>query len=191
MTVKGWTKFAVLAPDTENGKELSRVFEEMVEEKGGEIVQEGQFYNPAKSSFIPEARKLGQKPEEQTEEELEGFELPPVVEFEALFVPDNYQRTYHVASALAYEGFALGTFKPTRESIAIGMLGLNSWNNPKIIQQYMIGGLFVDGFFVDEEREIIQNFVATYEAEYGKKPRLYDTWLYDTLQIASYALDFR
>lgn len=190
MTVKGWTKFAVLAPDTENGKDLSRVFEEMVEEKGGEIVQEGQFYDPAKSSFIPEARKLGQKPEEQTEEELEGFELPPVVEFEALFVPDNYQRTYHVASALAYEGFALGTFKPTRESIAIGMLGLNSWNNPKIIQQYMIGGLFVDGFFVDEEREIIQNFVGTYEAEYGKKPRLYDTWLYDTLQIASYALDF-
>ena len=32
----------------------------------------------------------------------------------------------------------------------------------------MIGGLFVDGFFVDEEREIIQNFVGTYEAEYGK-----------------------
>ena len=41
MTVKGWTEFAVLAPDTENGKDLSRVFEEMVEEKGGEIVQEG------------------------------------------------------------------------------------------------------------------------------------------------------
>ena len=50
--------------------------------------------------------------------------------------------------------------------------------------------MVVDGFFVDEEREIIQNFVGTYEAEYGKKPRLYDTWLYDTLQIASYALDF-
>ena len=52
-------------------------FEEMVEEKGGEIVQDGQFYDPAKSSFIPEARKLGQKPEEQTDEELEGLtDLP-------------------------------------------------------------------------------------------------------------------
>ena len=188
MSVKGWTKFAVMAPDTELGKESAEFFEMMVEENGGSIVQESLFYDEEKSSFIPEARKLGQKPEEQTDDELEGIELLPVYEFEALFIPDNYQRTYHVASSLAYEGFPLGTFKPLRESIPVGMLGLNSWNNPKIIQQYMIGGVFVDGFFVEEEREIIQNFVGAYEAEYNKKPGFYDAWLYDTLQIASNAM---
>ena len=86
MTVKGWTKFAVLA-QIRKMERIYHIFEEMVEEQGGEIVQENNFMIRQKQfhsklvNWVKTRRTDG--------EELEGFKLPPVVEFEALFVPDN------------------------------------------------------------------------------------------------------
>ena len=84
MTVKGLDQIRCL----NQIRKMERIYHVCLRKwsrnKGGEIVQEGQFYDSAKSSFIPEARKLGQKPEEKDGRRIEGFELPPVVEFEAL-----------------------------------------------------------------------------------------------------------
>ena len=101
------SRFVALAPDTPIGRMNVAYFKEAAEERGAVFVR-AEFYDKGQKDFTKQARLLGGKPPKKLGEKKEA-ELKPIIDFDAIFIPDNYRRTPLVASALAFEGFAVGS----------------------------------------------------------------------------------
>ncbi len=189
MDVKGWTTFAAMIPNNDQGKEALASFTKAVEAKNGTVLRHVEY--PEKStSFTQEARRLGLKAEVRpSEKELEKDPTldHPTIDFEALFIPDNHRRTPLITSALAAEEFSIGNFRINRHAEPIGVLGLNKWNHPTVVKnggQYMQNGIFVDAFWNEAPDEVTQSFVTRFETEFGKKPNIIHAVSYDAIQIS-------
>ncbi|MCB9741143.1 MAG: penicillin-binding protein activator [Alphaproteobacteria bacterium] len=196
-------RFAILAPDSDYGRNTRDEFTRQVLERGGEVVRVV-MYEPETTDMRKAAAQLGAKDYSarsgefyrlKKEAEEKGMNpdkvvLPPLQDFDAIFVPDNYARVALVASALAYEEFAVGGFKPKRHDVAVPMLGLNGWNSPELAVR---GGLpvqkclFVDAFDVQDDDPAVQDFIADYRAAYGRPAGLIDAVGYDTGRLLSVA----
>ena len=183
-----------MVPDNEYGQKALETFTAEVEERGGTVLR-SVSYDPAATSFLNEARVLGLKPDPRpSPKKLEKDPTldHPVIDFDAIFLPDNHRRVPLVVSALAYEEFSLGTFRINRHAKPTYVMGLSGWNNPGIVDkggQYLINGVFVDAFWMGNEKESIQQFVAAYRESFEKPPNIYDALSYDVIQLATTTLD--
>ena len=119
--------------------------------------------------------------------------LPPIIDFDAIFVPDNAARVPMVAAALAYEEFAIGGFRPKRDMTALPLLGLNGWNNPRVAENgglYVRNSAFVDAFtnFGDENEQTLQ-FVTDFIERNDRSPVLFEALAYEVGKILGAAID--
>ncbi len=204
VTERAWQRFAVLHPNTPYGESASELFKAAVESRGGEVtIVVG--YDPKASDFLGPARELGQKDYTvraaeyrriKRDYEEKGFDvdkavLPPIVEFDAIFIPDNWRRVALVASSLAYEEFPVGGFRPDRRAEPIPLLGLNAWNDPRIVEagaQYVKYAIFVDAFLPGSRDATTQGFVGDYKSEFGRPPGILDALAHDTIRITARAV---
>ena len=143
-----------MSADTESSKALIAAFEEEVLRMSGTFVR-SQFYPPETTDFRETARIFSDKTDPTIKADKID-EVPPRADFDILFIPDNYRKTPLITSALAYEGFRMGSFDAGHDIPKTHLIGLNNWNNPKIIRssgQYMIGSLFMDAIWMRSEEE--------------------------------------
>jgi branched-chain amino acid transport system substrate-binding protein len=204
MVVQGLTRFAVLAPDNAYGKLVTEAFSAEVLQRGGEV-QQKVFYDPAAGDFRKPAAELAAKDykarswefhklKEDAEErgmDPDKVVLPPLVEYEAIFIPDASQRVPLVASALAYEEFAIGEFKPRRDDVPLLLMGLNGWNDDALAVQggrYVRGGILVDAFFPASEELQVQSFIASFRQEFERTPGTVDALGYDAARMVALAV---
>lgn len=197
--------FAVLAPDTPYGRGVTESFIAEVTSREGEV-KHALFYDPAVHDYTEVAQTLGQKDYEARAEEFEEMKeaaeergadvdklvLPPVVDFEALFIPDSARKLPVVASALAWEEFSLGTFIARKDDQPILMMGLNSWHDDRLVidgGEYLRGGLFVDAYDPRSTSESNQAFIAHVEANLERSPSLFDALGHDVTRIVASAFD--
>jgi len=174
--------FAIFAPDTNYGKRAAAEFREAVEAKGGAITVET-LYDPKASALMDFAVELGRKDVENRKWELNKLKeeaeekggnpdsvvLPPTIDFDGLFLPDNARKIPIAAAALAYEEFPIGEFRPRRDDDLIPLLGLSGWNNHELVAaggEYVRGSRFTDAFFTTDS----DDFVLTYKAALGRSP---------------------
>ncbi len=98
--------------------------------------------------------------------------LPPLVDFDAVFIPDTFEKAALIAPQFLY-----------RDVGGTELLGIAAWNNPKLITlggKSVEGSLFVDGFSAESDRSLISDFVERYAARHkGEKPSLLDAAGYD------------
>ncbi|NOY24393.1 MAG: ABC transporter substrate-binding protein [Oligoflexia bacterium] len=145
MENRGLRSFAILHPRNAYGDRARDLFVAAVSARGGTVPQIVP-YDPDSHDFREEARLLGQKHGMRPEK---GKPDPPLVEFDAIFLPDSFRRATLVASALAYEEFPIGTFRPRFGGPGLPLLGLNGWDNDAVVAEggrYMRGAIFVDAF---------------------------------------------
>ena len=188
ITEKQNMRFAALAPDTEASKEFIKRFEEEVIRMNGTFVR-SQFYPPETTDFRETARIFSDKTDPSIKADKIDL-VPPKADFDVLFIPDNYRKTPLITSALAYEGFKIGSFDAGHDIPKTHIIGLNSWNNPKIIRssgQYMIGGLFMDAIWMNSETEDFIVFRDGFSEQLQRKPNIFDAILFDTLQFTALA----
>ena len=200
----GLNRFAILAPDNAYGRDAALEFETQVLEREGSISRTV-FYDPAAPDIREFAKDLGQKLDESRQRELrllrkaaeeEGRDpqkvvLPPVVDFDALFIPDGATRVPTVASALAYEEFAIGRFRPTDKDKPVPLLGLNGWNDPRLARQggrYVLDSYFVDAFTLLNETKAHQVFVDGFTEAQGRAPGIFEAIAYDVAAVVDVAL---
>jgi ABC-type branched-subunit amino acid transport system substrate-binding protein len=176
---KGKTRFAMFHPDNSFGTHAAETFRQIVADKGGELVTEAS-YSATDENILPFARKLGTRQGNlrQLREEAEKrggnpdtVVVPPVIDFDALFLPESATRTPLAAAALAYEEFPMGEFLPTRDSPEVPLLGLSSWNTPNLITQgneYTRNSLFPDVFSAAAGTD--EAFAESYRASTGRTP---------------------
>ncbi len=203
-TELGLSRFAVMAPDNSYGKLASEAFATEVLQRGGEVHQQV-YYDPTAGDFRKPAAELAAKDYEarswefhklKEDAEERGMDpdkvvLPPLVEYEAIFIPDAHARIPLVASALAYEEFAIGEFKPRKDDVPLLLMGLNGWHHDSLPAQggkYVRGGVFVDAFFPGSEELQVQSFIASFRQEFERTPGTVDALGYDAARMVAAAV---
>ncbi len=195
---RGIQNFAVLYPKNTYGESARAAFLASVTEKGGHVTKEV-GYNPDARDFLDVARELGAKQDRAGElyrlrkaaeargEDPSKVTIPPAVNFEAVFIPDNARRSSLIASALAYEEFSVGTFRPRYGEEPIVLLGLNGWNSPDLAEggKYMRDAIFVDAFLLSDPG--VDSFVDAFQREMDRKPMVVDAMAYDAARLVAAA----
>jgi branched-chain amino acid transport system substrate-binding protein len=118
----------------------------------------------------PEAEGEVKIEEQDLEEELE-----PIVDFDAVFIPDSYERAGLIASQLAYH-----------DVLGVTLLGTNLWNSPKLIDiagRYVHGAIFPSGFFSGSGYRGVDSFVDQYRTSFGQEPQFLAAIGYDTIRV--------
>jgi len=196
----GLRRFAILYPQDAYGGRLMQLFSYEVNRLGGEV-RGAEAYSPSQTDFAYQIKKLlglsssGQKagpaevglPGEDTEGPDEQQELGSVpetgikVDFEAMFIPDGYDKVGLIAPQLAYHDLT-----------GIRLLGINLWNSPKLLEMaapYVEGAVFVDGFFPDSQRPMTRQFVQSYLEIFGEIPGYPEAQGYDVMHLVTATLE--
>lgn len=201
---RGLTRFAVLHPSTPFGENAARAFEASVVARGGTISTR-LAYDPEAKDFRSVAKTLGKKDykaragefarlkreAEKNKQDPEKVTLPPLIDYQAIFVPDAYARVALIASALAFEEFPVGKFRPTRESTPLPLLGLNAWNNDDLARRggvYVQDSIFVDAFDPRVDSGPMADFLSAWRERGNGDPTVVEAVGYDTSRLVAAAV---
>ncbi|MCB0385623.1 MAG: ABC transporter substrate-binding protein, partial [Bdellovibrionales bacterium] len=100
-----------------------------------------------------------------------GELLSPVVDFEAIFIPDGTTAVGQVAPMLAYQ-----------EVNEVRLLGTNIWNTSGLLrkgERFVEGSIFVDGVFADDSRFKRSAFYRDFHKTFHEEPGLLEAQGYD------------
>lgn len=231
LKVKGYKRFAVLYPNIPYGVELANAFWDQVAAQGGQV-RGAESYAHDQTTFTSEAKKLvgryyledradyyeslrevrgetdafrRRKAVEKVREKVE-----PVVDFDAIFIPDDWRRVSLVAPALAVEDIVTNACDPRdiarirktmgRNVKTVTLFGTNQWSSPKgrsgmpeLIERggkFVNCSVYVDGFFVDSQRPATRRFVQAYRSAYeGKEPGLLEAVGHDSAAMVRAILE--
>ncbi len=197
-------RFAVLHPKNAFGENAAKGFAAEVAVRGGEIVIDI-GYDPESKDFRSLGKELGRKDYKarsgefyRVKQEIERAggdpdkaTLPPLIDFDAIFIPDGYQRAALIAAALGFEEFPVGSFRPKRDSTPLPLLGLNAWNNdewPRRGGKFVIDSIFVDAFDARVQDPAVVRFVEAWHARGKGEPTVVEATGYDTARLLAVAL---
>lgn len=96
------------------------------------------------------------------EKEKKDLKLPPIVDFDVVFIPDSYKAIGQIAPLFAYYDIS-----------HISLLGPSTWNSPQVLQragQFLDKSIFVDFFSKNSQNSATQDFLKNFQVEYGKIP---------------------
>jgi ABC-type branched-subunit amino acid transport system substrate-binding protein len=221
---RGLRRFALLWPQIPYGQELASGFWDDVDARGGEV-RAAETYEHDRTTFAPLVKSmvgklwlderrdyLDQSREIATREQdprrrrkaLEKLRqsLPPVVDFDAIFIPDFARNVALIAPALAVEDIVTQTCDPReverirkatgREDLQpVQLLGANGWDDPALLDKagkYVECAVFVDGFFAGSERPETKAFVQAFQARYGHPPSILEASAYDAARMIRHAV---
>jgi len=119
---------------------------------------------------------------DQNDESPPAEEQPePIVDFDAIFLPDSPQIVGLVAPQLAYYDVK-----------DVYLLGTNLWHSKSLIKmadQYVQGAVMPDGFFANSSAPAVKKFVTLFEDTYDQKPEFIEAVVYDSAMILFQIVD--
>jgi len=181
--------FAVLYPEEKYGTFFMNLFWDEVLKYGGKIVG-AESYNPANTDFKDPIKKLvglyyevpedlKEKPDDEninSEKPTDEEEEPqPVVDFEAIFIPDGPKKAGLIIPQLAFHDIE-----------DVYLLGTKLWHSKKLVdmtKEYIQRAIIPDGFFSESTSMQVKDFVEKFENTYGQKPGFIEAIAYDTSMI--------
>jgi ABC-type branched-subunit amino acid transport system substrate-binding protein len=225
MARRGMRRFALLWPQIPYGQELAMSFWDEIDARGGEV-RAAESYDHDRTTFAPvvksmvgklwldERQDYVEQAREIAKEEADPFRrrkaleklrerLPPVTDFDAVFIPDFAKNIALVAPALAVEDVVTQTCDPReverikkvtgREDLRpVQLLGANGWDDPALLEKagkYVECAIFVDGFYSGSERPDTKAFVAAFQAKYAHPPSILEASAYDAARMIRRALE--
>jgi ABC-type branched-subunit amino acid transport system substrate-binding protein len=222
---RGMRRFAIMWPGIPYGQELANAFWDEVDARGGEmrgaepydydrttfspLVKDlvGKLYLDERLDYIGSQREIAKEEKDpyRRRKALEKLrkDLAPVVDFDALFIPDFAKNLALIAPALAVEDVVTTTCDPTelerirkstgREGLKpVQLLGANGWDDPSLVEKagrYVTCSIFVDGFFPGSDRPETKRFVEAYAKKYGTPPSILEASAYDAVRMVRQALE--
>ena len=198
----GLHRFAILYPDENYGLKFMNLFWDALNDFGAQVVgveaykpQQTDFADPIKKLVglyyeVPEdlkdeiefavSREQPSTPtagenevfESAAEEAQEEEEPQPIIDFDAIFIPDSAGMAGLIVPQLAYF-----------DVVDVYLLGTNLWHSASLIRiadQYVQGAVMPDGFFAESSSPEVRNFVATFEETYQEKPDFIEAVVYDS-----------
>lgn len=188
----GMRRFAILYPNDYYGVEYANLFWDEVLARGGSIAG-AQVYSPSETDFRgPVKRLIGtyyvedrtieyktrlrdwfakQKKVSARQQPPDDL-LPPVVDFDAIFVPDSARAVGQIAPMLAYQG-----------AINVRLLGTNVWNSSELVrrgQKNVDKALFIDSNLTTDANFKKSKFFVEYKKIFGEEPGVFEAQGYET-----------
>jgi len=191
MSELGHQRFCILFPNSAYGRDFSRQFQRVVEERGGEIMAI-ESYSRGTTETSPQILRIKKIDLQQngTFTTLDGEPYDPdapkedpnadeplllyVPGFDAVFLPGQPVEVAFIAAQLAFY------------DIKVPLLGTNGWNSPDLIRwagNSLEGSLFVDGLFLQTPDRDIQTFIQRYQKRFGSTPSLFAIQAYDAMRV--------
>lgn len=195
---RGMKRFAILAPNDAFGKDMANQFWELTEKYGGKIVAY-ETYPPEEKDFQthvkeltglsdPRYRKLEQAKLTQHIEETKkktGKEpksrLPPIVDFDAIFIPDGPKNVGQIAASLAYFDVS-----------GVPLLGTTEWNTDQLYKRggrYVEGAIFPGGISLGTRNPKQRDFIRVYSDAFGSAPDLLAGQAYEAMELIGAAIN--
>ncbi len=214
----GFSRFALLYPRNGYGREFVQVFWDEVNRRKGEI-RAAEIYENDQTTFtelirrmvgrlhvgvrgdfreaMAELRKQKLPPHKlKAEAEKLRKRLAPIIDFDAIVIPDSGHRIGLIAPALAVEDIVTERDEKELEKIRkatgnpdikpVTLLGASTWNSPQTLsscERYCEGAVFVDAFFLDSPEPLVRDFVTAFRAAAGAEPYLSEAQAYDTAAL--------
>lgn len=196
---KQFSRFAVLTPDNEFGRDMAKEFLGAVE-KAGALVVGFQMYPPEETDFRPYVQKIVALSDPHLHRKLEWAKLnqfireekargirdpkanlPPIVDFDALLIPDSPKVAHQILASLNYH------YVDVEE---ITSLGTTEWNSADLLKQ---GGKLLEGalFPVGLRQAPVskqQRFQRSFTDAYGTKPDLLSAQAFEAMELVGFAL---
>jgi branched-chain amino acid transport system substrate-binding protein len=200
MEKMGLKRFAILYPNDAYGIEFANLFWDEVMARGGSIAA-AQTYNPTDTDFSGPVQRLVGKyyvEDRGTEYKVRITDwykkqrtlgarqkppddlLPPIVNFDAIFIPDGIKAMSQIAPALAYYDIK-----------DVKMLGTNLWNSDELVrrtEKHLEGSVFVDSFLPTDQEFAESRFYKEFKKVFGEPPGPFEAQAYDAGLILRQAL---
>ena len=174
------SRFAFLYPDSPYGREMMNLFWDEIDKRGGEIVA-AESFPPGQTDFGPQIHAMVGLNRKMTQEELAlkeagvEMELQPIVDFDALFIPADFQTVGLLAPQLA--------FYDVNEVLLVGSDG---WNSPWLVElgeHYVEGALFTGGYVQNLDNKQTKELSEQYWLTFGEDPQSLAVQAYDAARI--------
>ncbi len=141
---------------------------------------------PDETKYIPELffwgfpQPLGPLAGDDARGRKRDDELEPIVDFDALFIPDAAKKAGLITPQLAYFDI---------EDVVL--IGTNLWHSPQLIsmsQDYIQGAVLTDGFFAESKEPEVRVFLKDFQNTFDEKPGFIEAVAYDSTKILLQAL---
>ena len=169
----GIENFAILYPDDNYGTKMMNLFWDEVLWQGGQI-RGVESYSSKQTDFGKEMKALTGL-NLSGKDEVSGEKPIPIVDFDALFIPDSYSIVNMIAPQLAFY-----------DIIGVQLLGTSIWNSPDLLKkdsEYLERAIFTDCFFLDSACPEVRNFIDRFYAACGREPDNMEALAYDATKI--------
>jgi ABC-type branched-subunit amino acid transport system substrate-binding protein len=229
---RGMKRFAIMYPSISYGVELANAFWDEVEARGGEV-RGAETYAADRTTFTPLVKDMvgkhyldertdwQEQQKEIAQKEKDPFrrrkalekareKLPPITDFDAIFIPDFASNVRLIAPALAVEDVVTQTCQPEeverikkttgRTDLApVQLLGANGWNDPSLFDMSPGGpgrhvrcAVLVDGFYASSGRPETKRFVEAYGKKYpGQTPTILEASAHDAARMGRQLIEAR
>ncbi|HBF43993.1 MAG TPA: hypothetical protein DDW42_10290 [Desulfobacteraceae bacterium] len=188
----GIKRFGLLYPDNSYGRFFMNLFWDKLEGMGG-IVTAIESYNSKDTDFSDQIKKMTglyyPRPEsfdqgmmdmrtpDQEESEIFSDKPEPIIDFDAVFIPDNFQSVAMIAPQLAYH-----------DVLDVLLIGTSLWQSPKLIEltsDYIQDAIFTSGFFSRSGKAGVSAFVENYRMCFESEPGTLAATGYDTIRLVA------
>jgi len=105
----------------------------------------------------------------------DGEPLPPIVDFDALFIPDSHDKIVLIAPQLAFH-----------ELTGVQLLGSDGWNHPDLLEiarEHVSGAVISALFDANSPVSFVARFVDDYIATFGVSPNVYSAHGFDAVNL--------
>ncbi len=188
----GMKRFAILYPNDYYGVEYANLFWDEVLARGGSI-SAAQIYNPAETDFRGPVKRLvgtfyvDDRKVEYKNRVTEWFKkqkkvsarqqppddlLPPIIDFDAIFIPDSPKAVGQLAPMLAYQGVT-----------NVRLLGTNVWNSTEFVRRgakNVDNAVFIDSNMISDGKFKDSKFYTEYKKIFGEEPGVFEAQGYET-----------
>ncbi|MFZ9596290.1 MAG: penicillin-binding protein activator, partial [Bdellovibrionia bacterium] len=194
-------RFAILYPDDKMGLEQAHAFWDAVESQGGQVMAI-ESYPPGETDFRkPVDRLVGLHYLDARQRELDAlaqqreangikkrtrkteqfYDLKPIVDFEAVFIPDEPKVAGQIFPTFSY-----------RDVDQMKFLGTSSWNSPDFLNRVQNYGelcSWVDSFSQGSTLASLSSFKDLYQATFHQEPTSLEATAYDAALILKSTLE--
>jgi ABC-type branched-subunit amino acid transport system substrate-binding protein len=120
-------------------------------EEREKLIRSARRMPPEEASLIREEARAMLGPDEEP--------LPPIVDFDGLFIPESYEKVVLIAPQLAFH-----------EANGATLLGTDAWNHPDLVsiaRHHVEGALFTASFYANSSVGYVRDFADRYKKTFS------------------------